>query len=87
MTDAILLHLHKYERYLHSSGGDFLRASGYNLSLQPTSLLPKFQGLLEPLKVIDPYNNIEKEILMLTPSTPIKILGVWMQPDNKQDKQ
>ena len=33
LTEAILLHLYKYERYLRTSGGAFSRASGYNLAL------------------------------------------------------
>ena len=50
-SEAILMHLYKYERYLRSSGGAFSRASGYNLSLKPMSILPTFQAHTEPLVV------------------------------------
>lgn len=87
LTDSILLYLYKYERYLRASGGAFSRASVYNLSLQPFTSPPIFHANQQSLQVTDPYSMECKDIPMLSPSTPTKILGVWLQPDNDQRRQ
>lgn len=48
---------------------------------------PSFRENLESVKVTDIYTRLRNEIPMLAPSTPTKILGVWMQPDNNQHRQ
>ena len=73
--------------YLRSSGGAFSRASGYNLSLKPMTSIPTFQANTVPLIVNDPYSKNDKSIPMLDISTPTKILGVWLRPDNNQTQQ
>ena len=60
LTEAILMHLYKYERYLRASSGAFSRASGYNLSLQPNMSPPYFSANIESLKVKDPYTKLRK---------------------------
>lgn len=84
VKDAILLHLHKYERYLRSSGGAWSRASGYFIT---ESNGTSFYSTTSPLLTVDPYTGLEKEIPMLKAKEETKTLGVWLSPGQSSIKQ
>ena len=87
MADAILIYLHRYERYLRSSGGAWSRASGYALQVRTQNYRNAFYSFQECITIQDPYTKAPKQIPLLKPNAPMKTLGVFMQPNQQMDKQ
>ena len=87
MADAVLIYLHRYERYLRSSGGAWSRVSGYSLQVRNQNNRNIFYTTQESISIQDPYTQEPKIVPLLKPNEPTKTLGVWMQPDQDMTRQ
>ena len=68
LTDAVLVYLHRYERYLRSSGGAWSRASGYALQVRTQNYRNAFYSFQEYITIQDPYTKAPKQIPLLKPN-------------------
>ena len=87
LTQAIAMHLHKYERYLRCSGGAWSRASGYHFSYEKMKKKLVYMSQSTSVTTFDPFTNRSKTILMKPPSDETKTLGVYMSPGNECKQQ
>ena len=87
LTQAISMHLHKYERYLRCSGGAWSRASGYHLSFARKNKKLVYRSQSTSVTTIDTFTNQSKSIIMNSPSEETNTLRVYLIPGNTCTQQ